>query len=202
MRSEVANTQEGFGPRKSERGQYQSQGEEMKRTWSVVVVHEDDATREQAVRFCDALIQRFWAQCEFEVSWWSYWQLEQANTAKESVAKAVQAKLMVFASRPENAIPPRVELWIEDVLRHRQEPEGSLVGLGDTETEGHVALVSKSIYLRNAAHRAGMDYLTQVPEEIGFVGPDSLDSCSERARQVTNVLDEILHKRFTPPPIG
>ena len=54
--------------------------------------------------------------------------------------------------------------------------------------------------VRNIAHRAGMDYLTQVPETIGRAIPDSLASCSERADRVTSVLDEILHQKTVPAP--
>ena len=57
---------------------------------------------------------------------------------------------------------------------------------------------AKCLYLRAVAHRAGMDYLTQVPEQLGRVFPESLDFYSERAAQMTDVLEEILQQH--PPP--
>ena len=54
-------------------------GLEAKAAWSVVVVYEDAATRERAVSFCDQLVSRFWAKCEFDVSWWSFALLEKAD---------------------------------------------------------------------------------------------------------------------------
>jgi hypothetical protein len=43
-----------------------------------------------------------------------------------------------------------------------------------------------------------MDYLTEVPQEITQPIPNSLESFSERAQQVTSVLREILHKPTLP----
>ena len=57
---------------------------EAKAAWSVVVVYEDAAARERAVSFCDQLVRRFWAGFEFDLSWWSFAQLEEASAAKAS----------------------------------------------------------------------------------------------------------------------
>jgi len=46
-----------------------------------------------------------------------------------------------------------------------------------------------------------MDYLTDVPPEITRPIPDSLESFSERAQQITSVLDEILRKPIHPPSL-
>ena len=40
-----------------------------------------------------------------------------------------------------------------------------------------------------------MDYLTHVPQDIARAIPDSLDSYSKRADQVTSLLDEILRQQ-------
>ena len=57
----------------------------------------------------------------------------------------------------------------------------------------------KHHYLRNAAHHGAMDYLTEVPQDISRSIPDSLDSYTERADQVTRLLDNILHQQAPPP---
>src|SRR5881392_59687 len=89
----------------------------MKRTWSVVVVYEDDAAKKQAVRFCDELINRFWNDYNFELTWWSYWQLQEEDKAPEAANQALEAQILIFATVPENLIPPRVELWLEDLVQ-------------------------------------------------------------------------------------
>ena len=57
---------------------------EAKAAWSVVVVYEDPAARERAVGFCDQLVSRFWARFEFDVSWWSFALLEEADGSQGS----------------------------------------------------------------------------------------------------------------------
>jgi hypothetical protein len=53
----------------------------------------------------------------------------------------------------------------------------------------------REIYLRHAARRAGMDYLSHAAPTLRRAMPDSLDSFSERAGRVTSVLDGILQTR-------
>ena len=89
-----------------------------------------------------------------------------------------------------------MERWI----CQRSEREGALVGLvlADRHSRpGEIACL-KEIYLRHAAHRAGMDYLSQVPPVLPKAMPDSLDMYRERAGQVTSVLDEILRTGLPP----
>src|SRR4051794_19309588 len=162
----------------------------MKTVWSVVIVHEDKATREAAVKFCDCLVERFWSQHEFELSWWSFAQLDESSGFKEASEKAVRTNLIVFAMSPEGQFPNTAQRWIDSWLVQRGEREGAIVGLLDPAPR----TAEKYVYLRNLAHRSGMDYLTQVPEEIHHPIPDSLDSYHERAHRVTNVLDAILHQ--------
>ena len=46
-----------------------------------------------------------------------------------------------------------------------------------------------------------MDYLTEMPQDISRSIPDSLDSYTERAEQVTSLLDNILHQQAPPPSL-
>ena len=166
---------------------------------SVVVVHEDAAARERAVEFCDQLVRRFWARFEFEVSWCSFAQLEEAGQAKAAAEKAAGADLVVFCATPEGDFPLVLKGWVERWLRLRGEREGMLVGLVDPANGTHVAEGPKHHWLRGAARRLGMDYLTQVPHDLSRTMPDSLDSYTSRADQVTGLLADIL-RRQTPPP--
>jgi hypothetical protein len=171
-----------------------------KATWSVVVVYEDDATRERAVSFCDDLVGRFWARLAFEVSWWSFAQIEALVPANEAAEKAARADLVVLSTAPEGDLAPALKRWLESWLPQRGEREGILVGLIDQAERPPGAEGAKHGYLRNAAHRAGLDYLTQVPQDLGRTMPDSLDSFGSRADHVTTLLDNILHQQ--PPPPG
>jgi len=172
---------------------------EAKATWSVLVIHQDTETRQRAVKFCDHLIEKFWSQYEFDVDWLSYDLLENAHSARAAGNKAVEADLIVFAIQPEGEIPDSVRKWVESWMERRGDREGALVGLIDPQQGGLVS--DKPLFLRAAAHRAGMDYLTQLPQDISRAIPGSLESYSERADQVTSVLDEILHHKVAPPQL-
>src|ERR1035437_10628073 len=104
-------------------------GLETKAAWSVVVVYEDAAARERAVTFCDQLVSRFWAKCEFDVSWWPFALLNQAPAHEEAAERAAQADLIVFSATPEGGFPLPVKAWVETGLSQRGESEGKLVGL-------------------------------------------------------------------------
>jgi hypothetical protein len=177
-------------------------GLETKASWSVVVVYEDPTARERAVTFCDQLVSRFWAKCEFNVGWWPFDLLGQEVAAREAAERAAQADVIVFAANPEGDFPSPVKAWVEAWLNQRSDREGMLVGLleqcagaGDQERQKH-------LYLRQAARHGAMDYLTQVPQGISLSIPESLDSYTERACQVTSLLDDILHRHPAPPQLS
>jgi len=173
----------------------------MKRTWSVVVVFEDAATRQQAVEVCDHLVKRFWTDFELAVSWWSCAMLEQPVLASDALQKAAEADLLIFALGTEEGLPMPVQEWIETWLSMRGERDGALVDLLVKEVEAGEAPAERHGYLRQVAHRGGMDYLTKEPQNLSLSIPDSLDWYSARAERVTSVLDEILHTRGAPPQI-
>lgn len=172
----------------------------MKSIWQVLVVYEDTRTREETVHVCDLLVERSWSRCRFDINWCSFSMLQESLPAREAIEKAIPADLVIFALKPEGEIPERVKVWIESWLELRGKREGRLVGLRDPGPGLSARTPEKYLYLRNVAHRAGMDYLTHVPETIGRAIPDSLESCSERADRVTSVLDEILHQKTLPAP--
>jgi hypothetical protein len=171
---------------------------ESKAAWSVLVAYEDAAAREQAVNFCDQLVQRFWTRFEFDVSWWSFDMLQQETAATEAAERAAQADLIVFASTLPGDFPVPVLGWMENWLRRRGDREGILAGLIDPGADSSGREGRKHNYLRRIAHRAAMDYLTQVPHSLWRAMPESLDSYSERAGRVSSVLDEILHHPAPP----
>jgi hypothetical protein len=172
---------------------------EAKTAWSVVVVYDDAAAREQAVDFCDQLVKRFWARFEFDVSWWSFGLLQKEPVATEAAEKAARADLVILSSLRQEDFPAPVKGWIEGWLTRRGNREGILAGLVDPGAGSSGRRAWKHHYLRQVAHRGAMDYLTQVPQNIWHSIPESLDSYTQRAAQVSSVLDEILHHEAPPP---
>ena len=172
---------------------------EGKQNWSVVIVYENNAARDHATSFCNQLVERFWTQCEFDLSWWSFEKLKQLESAADAARKAADADLIILSVRPEGDLPLETEAWIEHWLSQRSDREGALVGLLGPCASAELA--DKHVFLRRIARRARLDYLTQLPETIGYPMPDSIDSYTDRAQRVTGVLDEILHQQPSPPTI-
>jgi hypothetical protein len=170
----------------------------MKPNWPIVAVY-DERCREQAVNFCDSLVQRFWTTADLDVHGASVSNLNDHATFRNSSAKAVGAKFIVFALRPGGEMPSVVCDWIESWLALRGDREGAIVALNDPGAGLGTFISQKFVYLRNVANRTAMDYLTELPNSAMYPIPDSLDSYSARADQVTSVLDQILHKPVPPP---
>lgn len=168
----------------------------MKTTQIVAVVYEDPIAREEAVGFCDHLVEQFWNQFSFDIGWCSFTSLLEADSIAQATRKAADADWIIFAARPEGEMPFYVRAWIETWLKERGEREGVLVSLG-AGTGPASETADKPLYLRQVAHRAGMDYLTQFPSSLSHPIPDSPESCTARAAEVTSVLEGILHH---PPP--
>jgi hypothetical protein len=169
---------------------------ELKANWSVAVIYDEPKARETAMTFCDCLVQKFWAESEFDVSWWSVSGLEQTSAAEEALKRSVGADVVVFAIQEQ--MPTHFHQWANEWLNRRGTREGALVGLitaGDRPS-GETVLIEG--FLRHLAHCAGMDFLTEVPQAISLRIPESLESCAERAHQVTTVLDGILHQPGSP----
>ena len=170
----------------------------MKTTCSVVVVYASAEMRELAEAFCDRLMKRHWAKLNFDVGWWSFESLGISESAKTAASKSARADLVLFAARPQKELPFHVRLWADTWIRERSEHEGILFGLPTPDSGDPPEAAATRAYLRTLAHRAGMDYLTEFPEELAHAIPESLEVYAKRANQVTDVLDEILHQ---PPPV-
>lgn len=165
-----------------------------------MVMYETPAIREHAVRFCERLSEEKDCAPVSEVNWWSFHLLSHAITAEDAARKAAGADVVVFAMRAKGDVPDEIKWWIEAWLNKRGEREGALVGLLAREEARYDVAPFREIYLRNIALRAGMDYLSHAAPTIPKAIPDSLDSFSERAGQMTSVLDKILHTRPNTPP--
>jgi hypothetical protein len=177
----------------------QIQQNELRSAKAVAVIYEDPAIRERAVHFCGRLIEAQRSP-ELNLDWWSFPVLCDAAMGLGSVEKAARADVVVFAMEARGDLPEGIKLWIEKWLNKRGEREGAIVGLlhGDEGWRGMASF--REIYLRHAAHRAGMDYLSYAAPTLRRAMPDSIDSFSERAGRMTSVLDGILQTRPVAPP--
>jgi hypothetical protein len=171
----------------------------MKTTWSVLVLYETDALKQEAVRFCDKLVRRFWAENEFDFYWCSHARAMTERDGREAGEKLTHADMIVVASEERGDFGETFKLWLENWIHRRGEREGAMIGLADPGFKrGPLPVSDRFILLRNTAHRGGLDYLTRVPEQMTRSIPDSLESSGERASRITSVLADILHRPAPP----
>ena len=169
-----------------------------KEAWSVVVLYDDSSTRQRAMEVCDHLAQRFWEEVDLKFQWWRTDFLEDSGMASTAAANSREADFMVVCILPEGEISPVVRQWFEMWIPQREGREGALIDLTATIGLSPLTAHRKKVFLRDVAHRAGMDYLTHFPPAINRSLPDSFETASLRATQVTTVLDGIL--QHSPPP--
>jgi len=172
----------------------QTKQNEMRAAKAVAVIYEDASIRERAVHFCERLVEAQHSP-ELNLDWWSFAVLSDPAMAHPAVEKAARADVVVFAMEARGDLPQPLKMWIEQWLNKRGEREGAIVGLLHRDEGWHGAASFREIYLRHAARRAGMDYLSHAAPTLRRAMPDSIDSFSERAGRMTSVLDGILQTR-------
>ena len=171
-------------------------------SWSVAVVCEDAAIHAHALEVCDQFVKEYWTELEFEFSWWLFAGLGDPEKALAAARAAADADMIVLATHPEGDLPETVKAWFEAWLAKRGEREGTLIGL-IRETAGTESSASpKHIYLREIAHRAKMDFLSEMPRMVPGTIPNDTDAVTRRAGQVTSVLDGILRQSRPPSHYG
>jgi hypothetical protein len=174
------------------------EGSELTRRREIVVVYEDNALYAHASLSAPDLVESNHPDTTV-VHGCSFATLSDRQPAAEAALNASAADLVVFVFSPQGDLPQEVKLWIENWTTQRGDREGVIVGLAAAPgSPGEIACL-KEIYLRQAARRAGMDYVSQVPSASPRSMPDCVDWYGERARQVTSVLDEILRSGSPPP---
>ena len=95
----------------------------MKANWSVLALYDNAEAQQLAVQFCDRLVQRFWGDCGFDLSWCDWAALEHPGSANEASRKIHEADLIIVAPSPGKMMPLQVRHWLESLLRERGERE-------------------------------------------------------------------------------
>jgi len=150
------------------------------------------------MQICDRLVQKFWADVEFDFSWWRFDFLLDSALAGDAVRLAARSELILLAAHAGRELPPPVKNWIESWLPIREQGFGVLVAMIGTEADRLRGLSPIHVYLREAAQRANMDYLPQVIDAPLGKLDTSIETIANRAEKVTSLLDDILHRPPTP----
>ena len=173
-----------------------------KEQWRVVVVCEDEFNHDRAIALSHELVSRFWSEFEFEFQWWQFNNLFDSARAMEAAEAAAQADMIVVAANAGGDFPDSIKGWCKAWLKLRNSREGAVVGLIGTPDKPARPSETKMHYLHDLAHRAEMDFLSELGSVLSHKVPESFEWFHRRAGQVSSTLDSILHLPQKPPSFG
>jgi hypothetical protein len=125
---------------------------------AIVILYEDNPSRDAAIRLCNSLKNIFRSDLDFEITWCRFRYFNDPAVAAEAAEIAAQADLIIVSIQPAQDLPLEVKAWFERWLPHRQSSEGALVLLQSSENPN--STLSQSSYLYLLAQRANLDYLS------------------------------------------
>ena len=85
----------------------------MKKPFPMVIVFDQPAAREQALRFPRHLLQIFSAEFDLETTFCSFDQIRDSRFSREANEVAAEARLIILATHDGRQLPPEVERWME-----------------------------------------------------------------------------------------
>ena len=125
----------------------------------IMVVYEDDPTRERAMTLVGHLKQRFDEEMEVASTWWKFRYLMSKDISMVARHYAASADIMIFASDSPGLFPLAIMKWIESWTKRRSRDGGVLVPLIGSPYIPQSLYTTKLLYLRNIASDACLDYL-------------------------------------------
>ena len=169
--------------------------------WSVFVVFDDPPARKRATAVCDSITARFWPDLEFDLHWCDIHRLESQECVQTAVDCAESARIVIFATSARTGLSPGAMNWLANWSRKRHGREGVLIALIEASAEGELR-DKTDMLLRNTAHQAGLDYLTDVPACGLAEMSDEPDWINAKAQEMGPVLGSILTTPIPPPHPG
>jgi len=134
-----------------------------------LVIYEDVSTRDAAVRLCDALAEKFRRELDFDITWWRFKYLSDAEIGWQAAQAAMEADFIVVSVHRTEDLPLEVKAWFERWLSNRHISEGALVVL-QTPVEAASVAGDSDPYLRLVALRANLDYLPLSDDQLAGEG--------------------------------
>jgi hypothetical protein len=125
---------------------------------AIVVLYEDNSSRDAAIRLCHSLEKIFHEELDFQITWCRFKYFTDPAVASEAAEIAAHADLILIAIQHADDLPLEVKAWFERWVPDRQTCEGAVVLLQTSEQPS--VSVSQSSYLYLLAQRANLDYIS------------------------------------------
>jgi|SRR5881296_2175125 len=131
----------------------------MSPTLSAIMAYDDVSSAKRGKAAWDQVLKTLGDSYSMALRLWKFEVLRIPELKEVAVSEAAKADLIFIAASGSNDIPTEVKAWIELWLRQKRNHPSALVALCDPST----ATVDQSraqcvAYLRDVAHRAGMDF--------------------------------------------
>ncbi len=137
----------------------------------VLVVYEDQTTRDRATAACDFLVQRFWTEIEFEFFWWRMEYLDAPELGEHAAVNAADADILVFAI---TCLPK--QSWFDRWLALRSSRDGLLLQLNELASSQSPAELGVTNYLQEIVMRSKMDFISASLHRPDELLPDPADT--------------------------
>jgi hypothetical protein len=164
----------------------------------VVILHESNEALGRANAWCDHLLDQHWLEADLEFDRWPFDALQEEANATAVLHAAAEASIVVIAAGTEGCFDEAFCGWAERWVARRAGREGALVGLLTSGSGTSHIGCERDVALHHLALRAGVDYLSQLPEGHAGGIPEETEWCSDRASTVTGTLSEILERELQP----
>ena len=126
---------------------------------AIVVLYEDNCSRDAAISLCNSLEQIFHSELDFEITWCRFKYFSDPAVAAEAAEIAAQADVVLVSIPRPHDLPLEVKAWFERCLQKRKSSEGALVLLQSSEQAPDLA-ISQSSYLYLLAQRANLEFIS------------------------------------------
>jgi len=129
----------------------------------IIVMYEDTSSRAAAMEVCQRLQTQLQDEMQLNFDFWKFKYLGEPELARRASEAAARAEVVIFCTHG-GALPPGVEVWLQDSVKSRTRTDGALVlVLAEpfNPPSGNGRLVSS---LQAAADEAHMDFLPLLPQ--------------------------------------
>jgi len=133
--------------------------------FATVVAYEDVVAAKRAKEICDRLRCSIGGAIAFEMHLWRFDVLRTSGLRDTAVKDAVQARLIMLATRGREELPAETKAWIELWVAQRQARPGALVLLVETIGESaNLRSIPQYGYLESVALRARMEFFASISQ--------------------------------------
>jgi len=139
----------------------------------VVMAYDDFTSGKRAMNTCNFLAGQLNPGIELRSSMWKFDVLRSTKLGQMAVEDAAEADVIIVANSPGTGLPEEVKRWIEDWVPKKRGQMAVLVALLDFTDKNEGESVEAEAFLKAAAAKAKIDFLSQA---IRFPGaqPPSL----------------------------